>query len=41
MILDWMRLREFSSGKGVYVRLNIKVENVEISCVLILIIENG
>jgi len=41
MIIDWMWLREFSWGKNVHVRLKIEVENMEISCNLILIIENG
>jgi hypothetical protein len=40
MILDGMWLEEFSWGKNVYVTLNIEVESVEVSCTLILAMEN-
>jgi hypothetical protein len=41
MILDWMWLGEFSWGRSLYVTLKIEVENMEISCLLIIAMENG
>jgi hypothetical protein len=41
IILDWMWLGEFSWGRNVYVTLKIGVGNMEISCTLILAMENG
>jgi hypothetical protein len=41
MILDWMWLGEFSWGRNVYVTLEIEVESMEISCTLIIAMENG
>jgi hypothetical protein len=36
-----MWLGEFYWGKNVYVTLEIKVESMEISCILILAMKNG
>ncbi len=41
MIRHWMWLREFSWGKNMYVTLEIGVESMEVSCALILAMENG
>jgi hypothetical protein len=41
MILDWMWLRKFSWGRSVFLTLEIEVENMEVSCTLILAMENG
>jgi hypothetical protein len=41
MILEWMWLKEFSWGRNVYVTLETEVESMEVSCTLILAMENG
>jgi hypothetical protein len=41
MILDRMWLVEFSWGRSVYVTLEIEVKSMEMSCILIITMENG
>ncbi len=41
MILNWMQLEKFSWGRNVYVTLKKEEENMEASCTLIIVMENG